>query len=172
MRPTKAHVPKPKSRGIGLIHIAVGHHPLTDSRQLFNSIHFQLQIKGDNKKHFKRYIGCNYSILRVYSVHFWSILSDCLVIKIFEIFEIPDKFSEQGCRDVRMPPSAVRDIRVMLHSQSHLNSSVVNSTICKCKYEARSTFVRLRAQLLWTLFGSGNVVWAWRVCWILCSRGP
>ena len=81
-------------------------------------------------------------------------MSDRFVIKIFEIFEIPDKLSEQGCRDVRMPPSAVRDIRVMLHTQSHLNLSLVNSRICKSKPGRHLSSTPLN------LFGSDNVVWA------------
>lgn len=104
--------------------------------------------------------------ITAYSVHFQAFLSDRFVIKIFEIFEIPDKLSEQGCRDVRMPPSAVRDIRVMLHTQSHLNLSIVNSTICKCKYEARSTF-----ELNFSEPFLARSMQCGRVCWIFCSRG-
>ena len=47
-----------------------------------------------------------------------------LVFKIFEILQIPNNLSEQGCGDVGMPPSAVRDIWVMLHTQANLNLSV------------------------------------------------
>lgn len=58
------------------------------------------------------------------SVHLKKFLSEPkilrLVIKIFEILEIPNKLSEQGCGDVGMPPSAVRDIWIMLHTQANL----------------------------------------------------
>ena len=41
-----------------------------------------------------------------------------LVIKTIET--IPDKLTEQGGRDVGMPPFAVRNIWVMLHTQFYL----------------------------------------------------